>query len=79
VAICDRLPGVVFAAISLPLDEVLEPSPVLATVEDLFHFPLLFSINKYRWRVSIWFMAWYWVLQSGRQFDAIEDRIKLSH
>jgi len=42
-----RLPGIVFMAISLPLDEVLESSPVLTTVEYLFYFPLWFSVNDY--------------------------------
>ena len=57
----DGLLGVVFAAISLLLDEVLELSPVPATVKNLFHFPLLFSINEYRQRASFWFVAWYQV------------------
>jgi len=37
-----RLPRIVFMAISLPLDEVLESSPVLATVKYLLYFPLRF-------------------------------------
>ena len=43
----DRLSGIVFAAISFPLDEVLESSPVPMTVEYLFYFPLHFSIDDY--------------------------------
>jgi len=42
-----RLPRVVFVAVSLPLDEILESSPVPATVEYLLYFPLHFSINDY--------------------------------
>jgi len=42
-----RLPRVVFVAVSLPLDEILESSPVPATVEYLLYFPLRFSINDY--------------------------------
>jgi len=34
------LPGIVFMAISFPLDEVLESSSVPMTVEDLFYFLL---------------------------------------
>ena len=34
------LPGIVFTAIFLPLDEVLESSLVPTTVEYLFYFPL---------------------------------------
>jgi len=41
------LPGIVFAAISFLLDEVLESSPVPTTVEDLFYFPLCFFIDDY--------------------------------
>ena len=41
------LPGIVFTAISLPLDEVLESSPVPMTVEYLFYFPLQFSVDDY--------------------------------
>ena len=43
-----ELPEVVFVAISLPLDKVLELSLMPVAVEDLFYFPFLFSINKYR-------------------------------
>jgi len=47
-----RLPGIVFTAISLPLDEVLKSSPVPTTVEYLFYFPLQFSVDDYgRWVV----------------------------
>jgi len=47
-----RLPGIVFAAISFPLDEVLESSLMPTTVEYLFYFPLRFSIDDYgRWVV----------------------------
>jgi len=42
-----RLPGIVFTAVSLPLDEVLESSPVPTTVEYLLYFPLQFSIDDY--------------------------------
>ena len=39
--------GIVFAAISFPLNEILESSPVPTTVKYLFHFPLHFSIDDY--------------------------------
>ena len=41
------LPGIVFAAISFPLNKVLESSPVPMTVEYLFHVPLRFSVDDY--------------------------------
>jgi len=47
-----RLPGIVFSAISLSLNEVLESSPVPTTVEYLFYFLLRFSVDDYgRWVV----------------------------
>ena len=41
------LPGIVFTAISFPLDKVLEFSPVPMTVEYLFYFLLRFSVDDY--------------------------------
>ena len=43
-----KLLEIVFVAISLPLDKVLEVSLILVAIKDLFYFLLLFSINKYR-------------------------------
>jgi len=40
--------GVMFVAIFLLLNEILELSLIPVAVEDLFHFPLLFFIDKYR-------------------------------
>ena len=42
-----RLPGIVFMAISLSLNEVLESSPVPTTVEYFLYFPLRFSVDDY--------------------------------
>ena len=41
------LPGIVFAAVSLPLNEVLESFPVPMTVEYFLYFPLRFSVDDY--------------------------------
>ena len=41
------LPGIVFAAISFPLNKVLESSPMPTTVEYFLYFPLCFSVNDY--------------------------------
>ena len=47
-----RLPGIVFTAISFPLDEVLESSLMPTTVKYLFYFLLHFSIDDYgRWMI----------------------------
>jgi len=46
------LPGIVFAAVSLPLNEVLESSPVPTTVEYFLYFLLRFFVDDYgRWVV----------------------------
>jgi len=42
-----RLPGTVFVAVSLPLNEVLESSLVPTTVEYFLYFPLRFSVDDY--------------------------------
>jgi len=47
-----RLLGIVFAAVSLPLNEVLESSLVPTTIEYFLYFLLRFSIGDYgRWVV----------------------------
>ena len=43
------LPGVVFTAVSFPLDEVLESSLVPTTVEYFLYLPLCFSVDDYGW------------------------------
>jgi len=45
------LPGVVTFEVPFPFDEVLEcsGSPMMSVVDDMFHFILLFSIDKVRW------------------------------
>ena len=41
------LPEIVFAAISFPLNEILESSLVPTTVKYLLYFPLRFSVDDY--------------------------------
>ena len=73
------LPGIVFTAISLPLDKVLESSPVPMTVEYLFHFPLWFSIDDYGWRVVLCFPACDRVVRSRGKLYYVEHWMKLLH
>ena len=73
------LPGIVFTAISLPLDEVLESFPVPTTVEYLFYFPLRFSIDDYGRRVVLCFPACNWVVQSRSELYYIEHWMELLH
>ena len=71
------LPGIVFTAISLPLDEVLESSPVPTTVEYLFNFPLQFSVDDYGRRVVLCFPACDWVIQSRSELYYVEYWMEL--
>jgi len=66
------LPGIVFVAISLPLNEVLESSPVPTTVEYFLYFPLCFSINDYGWWVVLCFASCNRVIQSRSELYYIE-------
>ena len=50
-----HLPRVVFSAEALPLDQKLEPLPVPATIQYLFHFSLFFSVDDDEWRWGLWF------------------------
>jgi len=74
-----RFPRIVFTAILFPLDEILEPSPVLTTVEYLLYFPLCFSINNYGWWVVFCFPSYNWVVQSQSKLHYIEHWIELLH
>ena len=44
-----RLPRIVFVAVSLPLNEVLESSPIPTTVKYFLYFPLCCSVDNYGW------------------------------
>jgi len=58
------LPGIMFAAVSLSLNEVLESSPVPTTVEYFLYFPLRFSVDDYRQWVVLCFVSCNRVVQS---------------
>jgi len=74
-----RLPGIVFMAISLPLDEILESSLVPTTVEYLFYFLLQFSIDDYgRW-VVLCFSACDRVVRSQSELYYVEHWMELLH
>jgi len=67
-----RLLGVVFAAISFLLDEVLESSPVPMTVEYFLHLLLCFSVDDYRWWVVLHFASCNRVVRSWSELHYIE-------
>jgi len=66
------LPGIMFTAISLPFNEVLEPSPVPTTVEYLLYFSLCFSIDDYGQWVVFHFSSWNWVIWSWSELYYIK-------
>ena len=74
-----RLPGIVFVAVSLPFNEVLESSPVPTTVEYLLYFSFCFSVDDYgRW-VVFRFSSWNWVIQSRSKLHYIKHWMELLH
>jgi len=74
-----RLPGVVFMAISFPLDEVLESSPVPTTIEYFLHLLLRFSVDDYgRW-VVLRFVSRNRVVWSWSELYYVEHWMELLH
>jgi len=73
------LPGVVFTAISFPLDEILKSSPMPTAVEYLLYFPLWFSVNDYGWWVTFHSLACNWVVQGQSKLHYIEHWMELLH
>jgi len=71
--------GVVFAAISFPLDEVLESSLVPTTVEYFLHLLLRFSVNDYGQWVVLHFASRNWVVWSQSELHYVEHWIELLH
>jgi len=68
-----------FAAISFPLDEILEPSLVPTTVDYLFHFLLRFSVDDYGQWVVRQFPSWNRVVQSRSELYYVEHWVELLH
>ena len=73
------LPGVVFAAISFPLDEVLESSPVPTTVEYFLHLPLRFSVDDYGQWVVLCFASRNRIIRSQSELHYVEHWMELLH
>ena len=74
-----RFPGIVFAAISLPLNEVLESSPVPTTVKYFLYFPLRFSIDDYGWWVVLRLASCNWVIRGRSKLHYVEHWMELLH
>ena len=73
------LPGVVFTAVSFPLDEILESFPMPMAVEYLLYFPLQFSVNDYGQWVTFCFPACDWVIQGQSKLHYVEHWMELLH
>jgi len=71
------LPGIVFTAVSLPLNKVLESSPVPMTVEYFLYFPLCFSVDDYgRWMV-LRLTSCNWVIRGQSKLYYVEHWMEL--
>jgi len=73
------LPRVVFAAASLLLNEILESSPVPATVEYLLYFPFRFSVNDYGQWVVLHFLSCDQVVWRRNELYYVEHWMELLH
>jgi len=73
------LPGIVFVAISFPLNEILESSPVPMTVKYLLYFSLCFSIDDYGQWMVFCFLSCDWVIWSQSKLYYVEHWMKLLH
>jgi len=74
-----RLPGIVFAAVSLPLNEVLESSLMPMTVEYFLYFLLCFSIDDYGQWVVLHFASCNRVVRSRSEPYYVEHWMELLH
>ena len=73
------LPGIVFAAVSLPLNEVLESSLVPTTVKYFLYLPLCFSVDNYGQWVVLHFASCNRVIWSQSELHYVEHWIELLH
>jgi len=73
------LPGIVFAAISLLLNEVLKSSPVPTTVKYFLYFLLCFSVDDYGQWVVLRFASCNQVIRGQSRLHYIEHWMELLH
>ena len=74
-----RLPGIVFAAVSLSLNEVLESSLVPTTVEYFLYFLLRFSVDDYGWWVVLRCAFCNQVIRGQSKLHYVEHWMELLH
>ena len=74
-----RLPGIVFVAVSLSLNEVLESSLVPTTVKYFLYLPLRFSVDNYgRW-VVLHHVSCNQVVRGRSKLHYVEHWMELLH
>jgi len=73
-----KLLGIVFVAIFLSLNEVLESSLMPTTVEYFLYFPFRFSVDDYGQWVVLHFASCNWVVQSWSELY-VEHWMELLH
>jgi len=74
-----KLPGIVFTAVSLLLNEVLESSLMPTTVEYFLYFPLRFSVDDYRRWVVLCHASCNQVVWGQSKLHYIEHWMELLH
>jgi len=73
------LPAVVFIAVALPLNEVLQSPAEQATIDHRFNFILLFSVDQNgirRWATPT---SGDRIRRCSQQFDHWKDRVETAH
>src|SRR5882672_10411107 len=73
------LPAVVFVAVALPLNEVLQSPVEQATIDHCFNFILLFSVDQNgirRWATPT---SGDRIQRCSQQFDHWKDRVETAH
>jgi len=74
-----KLPGIVFTAVSLLFNEVLESSLMPTTVEYFLYFPLRFSVDDYRRWVVLCHASCNQVVWGQSKLHYIEHWMELLH
>jgi hypothetical protein len=70
------LPGVLFVAIALPLDEELQPIHSHVTIQHPLNFEVFLTLTKNRWWWGHWLLPRDGVIRGRGQLDDWEDRMQ---
>jgi hypothetical protein len=77
--IVPRLPGVVFNPEVLPLHQITELPVDDFAVQDVFHYPFLFSVDDFRRRRRRCVPSHNWVFRGFSKLDYVEDGVESAH